>query len=170
MPKPVNDTPAATTSATSPPGAIVEVILLSEHNGTLRYRDVRAALTAGVHPDDLAKELSGLGWCTPGALLHSTSWRFEDNCLVLTYAALPDPRPQSSTRPLWCDAMIASPNPLMPSPAQIGLEAVAAHAGRHLAFLHANDDVVVEAAAALPAMWTLLIKLTPRPASALHAY
>lgn len=40
----------------------------------------------------MARDLAGLG-TDPAALLHSTSWRFRLDKVVLTYAAVPDPDP-----------------------------------------------------------------------------
>ena len=144
----------------------VEVVLLSERDGVLRYRAEREALDGGVHPDDLAVALTGLTLCTPGAFLHSTSWREEHGALVLSYAALPDPVPQA-TRPVVVDAMVASGSPLVPSPCAVDLDAVAAHACRHLALLLTTDPVAVEAAAEAPHMWGLIAKLPAGTAGAL---
>jgi hypothetical protein len=145
----------------------VEVVLLSERDGVLRYRVRRDVLEDGVHPDDLALGLAGLSLCTPGALLHSTSWRHENDTLVLTYAALPDLWPQS-TRRVEVDAMAVAASPLMPSPCTVDIEAVAAHACRHLALLLTSDPVAIDAAAAAPALWTLIGKLPAAPAGALR--
>ena len=145
----------------------VEVVGLSERDGVLHYRVRREMLADGVHPDDLALGLAGLTLCTPGALLHSTSWRYENGTLVLTYAALPDAAPADQTRPVDVDAMVVSTSPLVPSPCAIDLDAVAAHACRHLALLLTTDPVTVEAAAAAPAIWALIGKLPAGPAGAL---
>lgn len=144
----------------------MEVVLLCERDGVLRYRMRRDDLEDGVHPDDLAFGLAGLTLCTPGALLHSTSWRYEDGTLVLTYAALPDPARQG-TREVDVDAMVVSTSPLVPSPCAIDLDAVAAHACCHLALLLTTDPVAIEAAAAAPAIWSLIGKLPAGPAGAL---
>lgn len=144
----------------------VEVVLLSERDGVLRYRVRRDVLEDGVHPDDLAFGLAGLTLCTPGGLLHSTSWRYESGSVVLTYAALPDLWPQA-TRRVEVDAMAVAASPLMPSPCTVDIDAVAAHACRHLALLLTTDPVAVEAAVAAPAIWTLIGKLPAAPAGAL---
>ncbi|MDG4823145.1 hypothetical protein O7635_14915 [Asanoa sp. WMMD1127] len=146
---------------------IVEVVLLSAADGALRYRTLSAALPAAVHPDDLALHLSGLTLCTPGATLHSTSWRFADESVVLTYAALPDPAPVS-TRPLSPDRMVIGGAALAPSPPRVDAEAVAAHAARHLALLATTDPVIADAATAQPHLWDLLAKLPAGLAGALR--
>lgn len=152
MPEPVSPPPGC-------PPVIVEVIALSESDGSLRYRVRRAALDEGLHPDDLAIRLSGLSLCTPGALLHSTSWRYDTGTLVLTYAALPDPNPDQAAAQVAADAMVIARNPLVPSPPRIDVDAVAAHACRHLALLVTTDPVVADAATYLPQLWQLIAKL-----------
>jgi len=147
---------------------IVEVVLLSAEAGTLRYRTVSAPLPAGPHPDDLALRLSGLTLCTPGAVLHSTSWRFEREAVVLTYAALPDPAPQPGAARVAVDRMVSGGAALAPSPPAVDPDAVAAHAARHLALLVGTDPVVAEAAALQPEIWDLLAKLPAGLAGALR--
>jgi hypothetical protein len=144
----------------APVPSTVEVLLFSEADGLLRFRAVRERLDPATHPDDLARGLSGLTACTPGAALHSTSWRYADAGVVLTYAALPDPRPWD-TRPVALDAMVTGAGPLSPSPAAVDLGAVAAHACRHLALLVTTDDDVALAARELPGLWDLVTKLPP---------
>jgi len=146
----------------------VEVLLLSAADGQLRFRHERRVLEPGVHPDDLARRLSGLTACTPGAALHSTSWRYADGGVVLTYVALPDPTPRPApTTVVALDAMVAGVGPLTPSPVAVDLDAVAAHACRHLALLAAADDGVALAARERPDIWNLVTKLPPGPAGAL---
>ncbi|GIF64405.1 hypothetical protein Ais01nite_24400 [Asanoa ishikariensis] len=146
---------------------IVEVVLLSAADGALRFRTVSDRLPAGVHPDDLALHLSGLTLCTPGATLHSTSWRFASESVVLTYAALPDPTP-TTTAPLSPDRMVTGRAALAPSPPDVDTDAVAAHAARHLALLTVTDPVVAAAASAQPDLWDLLTKLPTGLAGALR--
>ncbi|WP_027346130.1 hypothetical protein [Hamadaea tsunoensis] len=141
----------------------VEVLLFSEADGLLRYRAAAADRPPGVHPDDLAIDLSGLTLCTPGALLHSTSWRYAADRIVLTYAALPDPWPRD-VLPVPSDAMVVSASPLMPSPATVDVAAVATHAVRHLALLVTTDPVVAAAAVEAPELWALIAKQPPGPA------
>jgi hypothetical protein len=146
---------------------IVEVVLLSAAGGALRYRTESAPLPSGVHPDDLALHLSGLTLCTPGATLHSTSWRFAAKSVVLTYAALPDPTP-AGTHPLSPDRMVMGRAALAPSPPEVDTDAVAAHAARHLALLATTDAVIAAAATAQPRLWDLLAKLPTGLAGALR--
>lgn len=152
----------------SSPGVVVEALLLSVRDGNLRYRSRSTPVTGGAHPDDVARLLAGLSPCTDGGLLHSTSWRVEQGAVVLTYAALPDLDPRQ-TRPVRLDAMTCGPHPLAPSPATVDLDAVAAHACRHLAMLADTDETVAAATRLLPQLWEPLRKLAPVPAGALTA-
>lgn len=153
--------------ADQPKPVRAEVFLLSERDGRLRFRRVGAPLPAGAHPDDAARQLSGLTASTPGAVLHSTSWRFEDGSVVLTYVALPDPQPHMGTRPVIVDTA-AYGGPLTPSPVRIDADAVAAHACRHLALLAVSDEAIAAAARFQPVLWELLAKLEPITAGAVH--
>jgi hypothetical protein len=146
---------------------VVETIVLSERRGVLRFRAARRSMHTGDHPDDLARGLAGLTACTPGAVLHSTSWRVEAAAVVLTYVALPDPCPEPSARPVALDAAATAAGPLAPSPGRIEVDAVAAHACRHLALLAIVDEHVALAARALPDLWRPIAKLSPIPAGGL---
>ncbi|NUT36661.1 MAG: hypothetical protein HOV79_26705 [Hamadaea sp.] len=145
----------------------VEVVWLSAADGVLRYRSEAHPLDGGVHPDDAAWHVSGLTLCTPGALLHSTSWRYARGSVVLTYVALPDPDPHDTVA-VPTDAVTSGGGPLHPSPAVIPIEAVAAHACRHLALLAVTDPQVAAVAAAESPLWTLITKLPCAPAGTLH--
>jgi hypothetical protein len=140
------------------PQTTIEVFALSERDGCLRHRRLTAGLREGVHPDDTARALSGLTACTPGAVLHSTSWRYESGGVVLTYAALPDPRADLPTAPVDSDAMAAGA-PLAPSPARLDIAAVAAHACRQLARLASTDYAIAGATKAQPDLWDLIVKV-----------
>jgi predicted PurR-regulated permease PerM len=147
------------------PPVLVEVILLSaepEQPGQLRYRSESAVLTAG--PDDLAASLAELDH--PHAILHSTSWRFADDVVVLTYAALPDPDPHLPTRPVPLGQVVTSGDPEEPDP-QPDLDNVAAHACRHLAFLMKTDSAVAEAIGQHSGVDQVLQALTPAAAGQL---
>jgi hypothetical protein len=147
-------------------GAVVEVVLLSaDPGGTPRYRMRTAALVGDQHPDDLARDLAGLG-TDPAGLLHSTSWRFRNNRVVLTYAALPDPAPVGAVA-VPVDGGAASDDPLAPAPARIRAGDVAAHACRHLAYLRHTDPLVAARATGAPGLWRLLDAFTPTVAGLL---
>jgi len=145
---------------------IVEVVLLSAAGGAVHFRTVSAPLPVGPHPDDLALHLSGLTPRTPGATLHSTSWRYAAGSVVLTYAALPDPAPTGTTA-LSPDRMVIGGAALAPSPPRVDADAVAAHAARHLALLAGTDPVIAAAASLQPHLWGLLAKLPAGLAGAL---
>jgi hypothetical protein len=77
-----------------------------------------------VGPDEVAVELAA---CTDG-LCHSTSWRREGtDVLVLTYAALPDGRPDAPAEPLPGPLLVTGGDALNPAPAEVRSANVAAH-------------------------------------------
>ncbi|MFI5938194.1 hypothetical protein [Actinoplanes sp. NPDC051494] len=143
---------------------VVETFVLGSVDAQVTYRAARRGLSGGEHPDAAARELAGVG---PDGLLHSTSWRFAEGRIVLTYAALPDPEPWTATvlrgagRP-----PAAGADPLTPSPERVGDADVVAHACRHLAFLHGTDPVVAATAEQHPALWELLDAHRPTVAGA----
>lgn len=133
---------------------VVEVLLLRLGATVLEYRWVRGTVPAGSAPDGRAVELTG---CSDG-VCHSTSWRLEAPAtLVLTYAALPDPDVQQPAAPLQVPLVVAGGRALQPSPVELGLGNVAAHAVRHLADLAARDPVVRGAAQRTPALWNAVV-------------
>jgi len=141
---------------------VVETILLSTDDGALHYRVLRQTLPDGGHPDTLARELAGFDDRTdPARLLHSTSWRFAAGSVVLTYAALPDPHPETAI-PLdpWRSLPYAD-DPLGPALDRLTAGDVAAHACRHLAYLWRTDPVVALTANAAPDLWYIIAGLSP---------
>lgn len=141
-------------------GTVVEVVLLSACSSALRYRTLSAALDG--HPDEVARRLAGL----ESGLLHSTSWRFQRDRVVLTYAALPDPAPAGGAE-VPHDRGAHSHDPLAPAPPSIHAGDVAAHACRHLAYLRHTDPLVAGQARALPGLWRLIGAFTPAVAGLL---
>jgi hypothetical protein len=143
----------------------VELMLLGAHDGALTYRRLAVPLPRGVEPDAVARRALGerLG---PGSVLHSTSWRFDQDRLVITYAVAPDPDPAAAGR-LVADTVARGADGRHPSPEADHSE-VAAHACRHLAFLMATDAAVAEASRARPALWRLISEFTPRIAGELE--
>ena len=117
------------------------MLLLSEQDEQLRYRSTSAPLDSAA-PDDLAAALAALD--DPHGVLHSTSWRFAGDGIVLTYIALPDPEPDHPTRAVGLGQVVSSGDPQEPDPSA-DLDSVAAHACRHLAFVAESDSSVAEA-------------------------
>jgi hypothetical protein len=147
------------------PGTVVEVVLLSATSRGLRYRMRTASLAGRRHPDDVARDLSGLA-DEPAGLLHSTSWRFHRNRVVLTYAALPDPDPRGAA-PVPAGGGATSDDPLAPTPGRITAGDVAVHACRHLAYLRHTDPLVAGRVPADPALWRWLERFSPTVAGLL---
>jgi hypothetical protein len=136
------------------PPIVVEVLLLSVPEDTLTYRTVRRTLPEHEEPDAVAWRA-----CRPRRdgpfLLHSTSWRYDRGRVILTYAALPDPRPGSRNRPIPLHVGQRR-NANTPSTEQI-----AAHACRHLAFLAHTDDTVANDLCRHPRLRSLILQHFP---------
>ncbi len=101
----------------------------------------------GEHPLETAVRI--IEGALPGSLLvHSTSWRFERNSVVLTFlAVVPDPGSMDAAPVSRSDL---ARNAEHAAPDEISYGQVLEHALRHLAWL-AKDDEVVNAA--LDADW-----------------
>jgi hypothetical protein len=99
----------------------------------LRYLAARQGCAAGTDPDATARALmAGLFPDVPlrRVLIHSTSWRYEHDCLTLTYLAYSDDLPFGELpQVLPRDAKAVG----------AGAASVVAHAVRHLAFLTRHD-------------------------------
>jgi len=140
---------------------VVETVLLSLRAGRLCFRVRSRRLASGTHPDELARRLAGLRGGEPAGLTHSTSWRYDGGAVVLTYAALPDPDPTDAI-PLDPDRIVPYPaDPLAPGAVRLSAHDVAAHAGRHLAYLRRTDPLAGRAAAAQPALWEAIARFEP---------
>ncbi|MEV0131766.1 hypothetical protein AB0H83_25305 [Dactylosporangium sp. NPDC050688] len=150
-------------------GVIVETLLIGMHGGRLTYRVAERMLGDEEHPDAAALRLTGFDDGTvAGRVLHSTSWRFANGRIVLTYAALPDPDPGTALVFTAPEVLAAGGGPLSPAPAQIGAADVVAHACRHLALLSRTDPVIAAAAVSYPQLWALLDAHRPDVAGLLH--
>jgi len=154
----------------------VETLLLGACDLGLTYRIATGHLGNHEHPDALARTLAGLHEAArPGALLHSTSWRYGPAGVILTYAALPDPDPLDAALLRDAVAVAATDDPLAPCLHRVPPEQVVAHACRHLAWLRQTDPVVAAAAASTPALWShidqhwpTLAGQLPQPAATLR--
>jgi hypothetical protein len=113
--------------------AVLELIAARVDGDQVRFMVARRACASGIDPDDIAAE--GLDDLFPevprtAVVLHSTSWRYADGVLTLTYLACSEELPLS-----------ALPLALPPDARPNGDTAVSvvAHAMRHLAFLVAQE-------------------------------
>jgi hypothetical protein len=101
-------------------------------------------------------------------VVHSTSWRYEGDRLVLTYLAVVD-QPEVLSEYLTAErigrADLARGEALAP-PTDIGVTQVIEHALRHLAWL-VKDDAAISAA--LPGWASLLATYEPEPFRAFGA-
>jgi len=109
--------------------AEVELIAARFEGDRLRYVVVRRACTVNIDPDETAR--SGTASLFPGlplrrVVLHSTSWRYEQGILLLTYLAYSDELPFDDLPHVL---------PRDSKAVGTGVAAVVAHAIGHLAFL-----------------------------------
>jgi hypothetical protein len=96
---------------------------------------------AGEHPLDTVRRIV-VGVLDDVLLVHSTSWRYEDGAVVLSFVVVIDPA--------GLGAMDAAPvvradlarNSPQAAPDAIGYDQVVEHGLRHLAWLAKEDDVV----------------------------
>lgn len=139
----------------------VEVLTFSAHHESPHYRDAITEL-AGRHPDTAAGDLAG----GTVLLLHSTSWRYRNGSVILTYVAVLDDT-DDHYRELGAHTIAHSGDPTAPSPPHVCADAVATHAARHLAWLRENDEAVATTLAGLPRLWHALDRFKPGPAGAL---
>ncbi len=143
----------------------IEVLLLSVSLGDqLSWRVVGGDLPAGCRPDSRVRELAGLGADVPTAtVVHSTSWRPTAAGLILTYAVLPDPDPAGAVvHAVPADATVAcSADAAAPTPPEVAVEHVLAHALRHLSLVARTSPAVVAAVNSHPRLWHAVAAHTP---------
>lgn len=113
--------------------AVLELIAARIDDGQIRFTVARRACASGMDPDDIAAE--GLDELFPQlpqtrVVLHSTSWRYADGVLTLTYLGYSEDLPLPEL-----------PLTLPPHAEASGQDAnsVVAHAIRHLAFLAVEE-------------------------------
>ena len=142
-------------AAPGPPVDVEVVVLRAQHPGPcVGYRVVRGRLGADQHPDDVAVVLAG---GRRPEVSHSTSWRREDDAVVLTYAVLPDHLLDEPAQQLHTPSIVWSGDASRPSPRGLHEHHVVAHAVRHLAQLEATDPGVRLAAQAdTSGIWGLI--------------
>lgn len=107
----------------------VELLAARFEGDRLRYLSGREVCAASTDPDETARGLmTTLFPDVPlrRVLIHSTSWRYEHDCLTLTYLAYSDDLPFAALRSVL---------PRDAKAVGAGVASVAAHAVRHLAFL-----------------------------------
>ena len=136
----------------------VEVLVFHLDQDSLKWRCLKENTKENVHPDETALQLVlGSGDnepMLPKSICHSTSWRYENNEIILTYAFLPDPNPLLPSCPLHAVGTIkTSMDPLRPSPPNIDGDNVAAHAVLHLAELARRDPIVKAQSFFYPDLW-----------------
>lgn len=96
------------------------------------------------HPLDLVRSMAGrvLG---PVRLLHSTSWRWDKQAVVLSFVVVIDPETIGDMPSMPVERVGLARSTATEAPADIGWLQVLEHGLRHLAWLAADDEAVEEA-------------------------
>jgi hypothetical protein len=127
---------------------------------------LRVGLPRSAEPSDVVLQVLGLYPLLP-RVVHSTSWRYEEDRVVLTYLAVvepPDSLPQGSLETVEVERAELDRGESMAPPESIHLAAVLEHALRHLSWLIHDDPAI---AAALPDWSGVLGSYQPEPFRAL---
>jgi hypothetical protein len=131
--------------------------------GALTYRLHYKDMEAGVTPDEDARV--ALGWADglpDHALLHSTSWRYRDDSIILTWFVLPDhPHRQGYTLLEPQVEIEDNLDAAHPAPPEILITNVIYHALRHMAFLEFTDEVTREALTYYPEIAKIIRETNP---------
>ncbi|HET9443899.1 MAG TPA: hypothetical protein VFO65_11285 [Acidimicrobiales bacterium] len=112
------------------------------------------------HPLDLVRAMAA-GALGPPTLVHSTSWRWDHEAVVLTFLVVVEPAQAAGLAAAEVVRADLARSTATQAPAAIGHWQVLEHALRHLAWLARDDRAVQEA---LPAAWTgTLSHYVPEP-------
>jgi hypothetical protein len=153
-------------------GQSLEILAVSLGRGTLSWfkpvhaPSLRVGLPRAVEPSDRVLEVIGWYPLLP-RVVHSTSWRYEKERLVLTYLVVVEPAgplPPDSLEMVDVERADLDRGGSMAPPDSIALAAVLEHALRHLSWLIRDDPAI---AAALPGWSDVLDGYRPEPFRAL---
>lgn len=139
---------------TTEPGVAVAVErcwLGVDEQGFPHWGLTRVPLVGGQHPDDVALDND-----RQPILMHSTSWRYDDGGIVLTYACVIPGVPRGLVK-IDTDLIVTSRDALHPTPVMVHGHHVAAHAIEHLVHLVRHDPVVARAAREHPRIFGALV-------------
>jgi hypothetical protein len=127
---------------------------------------LRVGLPRAAEPGDHVLQVIGWYPLLP-RVVHSTSWRYENDRVVLTYLVVVEPTkalPPDSLEEVEVERAELDRGKSMAPPDSIGLAAVLEHALRHLSWLIRDDPAI---AAALPDWSDVLEGYRPEPFRAL---
>jgi hypothetical protein len=115
------------------------VVLATDARGVLAWRAHLADHAEAVDPDDTAWAVVR---AAGGTLSHSTSWRWDGERVILTYATVLPTAADATFESLPEPAIVGSHDVTHPRPPIVHGHHVAAHAVQHLADLARRDPVV----------------------------
>jgi hypothetical protein len=121
-----------------------ELVFFSTLNGILFYKLAQVETVAGVSPDVTIRDFLNWGQQPPaGAVIHSTSWRFDEETggYVLTWAVTPDTL-EGTRKTVVPLTVHQGDNSVYPCVTSSASEHAVAHAARHLSYLLHTDPVV----------------------------
>jgi hypothetical protein len=153
-------------------GQSLEILAVTLAGGRLSWfkpvhaPSLRVGLPRAVEPSDRVLEVIGWYPLLP-RVVHSTSWRYEEDRLVLTYLVVVEPAvllPPDSLEMVNVERADLDRGGSMAPPGSIALAAVLEHALRHLSWLIRDDPAI---AAALPEWSAVLDGYRPEPFRAL---
>ena len=140
------------------------MIFFSVREEQLQSRVQYLDLLENTPPDQQVRAY--LGWekgAPDGAVLHSTSWRYdqEKNTLVLTWGIYPDPNPNFGTSPVDTYSPDLKADAVHPAPKAGETIASVSHGARHFAFLRDTDPSVLQAIQFNPELGIALVNYSP---------
>ncbi|HLZ10872.1 MAG TPA: hypothetical protein VKT80_19970 [Chloroflexota bacterium] len=150
----------------------LEILAVAKTHGQLVWlkpvhaASLRVGLSRSARPSDVVVEVMGWYPLVP-RVVHSTSWRYEEGLVVLTYVAVVDPPinlPPGSLVAIPIERAELARGQALGPPDSIGVAAVLEHALRHLSWLIRDDPVI---ATALMNWSAVLADYQPEPFRAL---
>ena len=150
----------------------LEVFPVGLHDGALFWLrpvhapSLRVGISKSAEPSQVVLDLVGL-YSLHARVVHSTSWRYAEGRIVLTYVVVvdsPQELPPDSLQVAPVERSDLARGAAMAPPESITVNAVLEHAVRHLAWLWRNDPAI---STALTDWWGVLEGYGPEPFRAL---
>ncbi|WP_248959916.1 hypothetical protein [Sphaerisporangium perillae] len=142
--------------------SVETLALRANSSGGWAYRRLVTTPLPGENPDQAARRVSGVAAEQSSVTVHSTSWRYDPSGqVVLTYAVCPDPWLELPAAELTYMRVARGGAPATPTPDDLTVANVVAHAIRHLAFLKVTDPVVRATLERVPEIAAGLDRLCP---------
>ena len=141
-----------------------ELIFFSVKDGALQARQQYLDLLENIEPDRQVRSyLKWDGKVPSGAILRSTSWRYDvtRQSLVLSWVIYPDPSPDQRASPVDRYSPSFQPDATHSAPREGEAVEAVAHAAHHLSLLSNTDPSFLNALLKDPALSDALRKYAP---------